>query len=153
MAKALFSNSASGSDSSVIGIVSTSDWSTAESLVDTSTVRVVDITDTEFNDIKNGTKQLNGNDGDTLETSTHSISHASQELADNFMEDQKAMHIDFCQKWIDAGRPYKNSETQTYLNYLKGWDTSSLTWPTDKTFEQYLESISQDYVSPLQLCL
>jgi hypothetical protein len=152
MAKALFSNSASGSDSSVVGIVSTSDWSTAENLV-SSDIRVVEISDTVFNNIKNGTTQLDGNDGDTLSTRSDVIANETQELAKNMMEAIKQSHIDTCKAWIDDGKTYLRTETQTYLNFLNGWDTSSITWPTDKTFEQYLESISQDYVSPLQLCL
>ena len=152
MAKALFSNSASGSDCSVVGIVSTSDWSTAENLVG-SDIRVVEISDTEFNNIKNGTTQLDGNNGDTLITRSDVIANETAELAESMMLDQKQAHIDCCQAWINDGKSYLRTETQTYLDFLNGWDTSSITWPTDKTLEQYLESISQDYVSPLQLCV
>ena len=153
MAKALFSKNSSGSDSNYIGIVSTSDWSTAESLVDTEKTSVIEISDSDFNNYRNGTSYIQREDGGSITSDSEAIANETQEDADKYMEDMKAGHKDAMATWIATGRTYKISEATTWHSFLESWDTSAITWPTDKTFEQYLESISQDYVSPLQLCL
>jgi len=153
MAKALFSKNSSSTDSNYIGIVSTSDWSTAESLVDTGVTDVIEISDVDFNNYRNGTSYINREDGGTIVSNSDAINNQTQEDAKKYMEDMKDWHKTVMATWIADGRTYKISEATTWNSFLESWDTSAITWPLDKTFEQYLESISQDYVSPLQLCL
>jgi len=153
MAKALFSKNSSGTDSNYIGIVSTSDWSTAESLVDTNATTVIEISDSDFNNYRNGTSYIHREDGGSIESDSEAIANETQDDADKYMEEMKDWHKTVMATWIAENRSYKSSEVATWHSFLESWDTSAITWPLDKTFEQYLESISQDYVSPLQLCV
>jgi len=109
---------------------------------------VKDVSDSDFLKVK---KQI----------STASLSGDTVTLTDldspNLSEDDLQGYftnvISRIDQFLDAGNSDKSLHTDisNYKTYLQGLDTSTLTFPLTKTWEEYCEENTIAYVSPLQI--
>ena len=59
--------------------------------------------------------------------------------------------IKYFENWLTVCKGNSNyTKIQNYCNFLKNFDTSSVSFPMNETFGKYLISNSIEYISPLQ---
>jgi len=125
----------------------------------------VNVSDSEFANIRNNTKSIASHDGtsytyvDFLSTETDPNNPPSDPtaIASNFeTSDQLRQELDIiantCNQFIEsnADHPWRTS-IQTYKDYLVSFDTTSVTFPMTISWEKYCEDNSISYYHPLQI--
>jgi hypothetical protein len=105
----------------------------------------VTITDTEFNSIRSNTKvpeSKDSSDNITWRTNTITPSLTEAQFKEEIQERIQSL------KQVNEKHP-SHSQTSvfnTYINYLEGIDTSSITFPTSKLIENYVSDQSQTFI-------
>ena len=113
---------------------------------------LVTISDDEYNNIKNGTKEVVKRNGDTIQYLDHTVKfHKYLELRNEI-----SSKIDVAKKWLLAGMNASKpmaSDVSTYINWLEGLDVTSLiTEPSDSaTWDQ--ETVSWSDGTPLTISI
>lgn len=125
---------------------------------------VLDISSSDFNDIKNGQKIVLSHNGSTVSYTDPNHTNATGESApygttDNYIFYQTARDLqnylndilDQFESYLrnNSGKPL-TSLLNTYVNYLKGLDAASIV-PLSISLEQYASDQGQNPVHPLEL--
>ena len=108
------------------------------------TMQYHEITESEFNDLKNNVKNASGWDGTNIIYKNTSPINCAEGL-ENYLTMLKKDITRFLEK--DYG--YSTSHWQTYLDYLNTVDTSTINFPID-SWEKYCSDNSITFYSLLQ---
>jgi|TARA_R100000455_G_C6236916_1_gene96918 hypothetical protein len=119
-------------------------------LVDSYVVK--DVSDSDFEKVRKQTSQTHLEDGNVvIEDSTQTASRFENE------NDLRTYHENVIAKInVFLSVPSNSSKSiyssiENYKTYLEGFDYSSITLPTTKTWEEHCEDNSITYISPLQI--
>ena len=108
---------------------------------------VKDISDSDFLKIKLGLANISFDGSDVTITDV-----ASSIQDEDSLKIQLKDKIKFIARFIDLNEGHLlYNEIQQYQNYLKDFDTSSLTFPLAKSWEQYCNENSITFFHPLQI--
>ena len=104
-------------------------------------------TDDDFNKIRFGGYWLE-KDGDNITYHDPIVSYTDQENLNIWISEVKNK----CQQMLNNnnGNPME-SQVQTYLNTLNSFDTSTITYPLESTWEKYCVDNSITFLHPLQI--
>ncbi|NND24041.1 MAG: hypothetical protein HKN86_05040 [Acidimicrobiia bacterium] len=125
----------------------------------------VDVSDSDFNNLRNGMKLISSWDGtnytfvDALPTNQPTPPDDPTSSPAFFSAaDQVSAHIndvvEICNAFINAPNNASNplfSSIESYKNYLTSFDTSTLSFPMTVSWEKYCEDNSISYYHPLQI--
>jgi len=116
--------------------------------INESDYEITTISDADFNKLKLQTGSLEHSNGSYSVVDIPNISIINEDV----LKKQIEFNIDFFERWMDNNQGHSNYNTvNSYCTYLRNFDTSSLTYPMNQTFEQYLVANSIDFISPLQI--
>jgi len=112
---------------------------------------IIDITDEEFHKLRKGEANITHSDGSYTVTDIDAehISHPAS-------EDELKLVIKNHMNWLkDFKQDNENhpmiNDIINYIQFLKEFDTSSVTYPMNQSFYDLIESQSQTTISPLQI--
>tara|TARA_Y100001937_G_C7088720_1_gene316643 strand:- start:110 stop:550 length:441 start_codon:yes stop_codon:yes gene_type:complete len=110
------------------------------------------ISDDEFNKIKKNTAVLNFVDN-TISVVDFDVnqSFSDADALKRYHATIKPLIDDFLEPSTGNETKSLHSTIQSYSNTLESFDYSSITYPLDKSWEQYCEENSITYVHPLQI--
>jgi|TARA_R100000329_G_C7596609_1_gene211566 hypothetical protein len=110
------------------------------------------ISDDEFNKIKKNTAVLNFVNN-TISVVDFDInqSFADADALKRYHATIKPLINDFLEPSTGNDTKSLHNSIQSYSNTLESFDYSSITYPLDKSWEQYCEENSITYVHPLQI--
>jgi hypothetical protein len=116
--------------------------------IDLNTVKVIQVSSNDFNNVKFGTKIALKYSGDTVTYIDESVMFEK--------EDDLKKYISFFQTRISAflNNNPTNPLFQTWTNYntqLSTLNTSTIVYPLNMSLEAYFNSLNQPSLSPLQL--
>ena len=114
---------------------------------------VKEVTDSDFNKVKKQTAGASVS-GDTVTvTDFEHIEDPNIYNDENSLQNYHSNIISKIDQFINWGYEYKSlyGAITSYKTLLEGFDTSTITYPMTKTWEEYCEDNSITYVSPLQI--
>ena len=122
----------------------------------------VDVSDSEFNNLRNKTKLITGHDGtnytfnDNPSTSTDTPEDPDSVPSIHETAAQLRLELDgivaLCNAFLESNSGHAwYSSIETYRNYCRDFDESSITYPLTKSWEKYCEDNSTTYYHPLQI--
>jgi hypothetical protein len=115
-----------------------------------SIVKVV--SDSDFLKIKSEKAQVYL-DGDNVVIEDGSDDSVYQEASE--LQDVINKHVAICNQFIENEKNQDSiflSRVTSYKNMCESFDTSTVTFPLNKTWQAYLTDNSIDFISPLQFC-
>jgi len=117
--------------------------------INESDYEIVNISDADFNKIKLGIGKLEYSNGSysVVDIENGNIITSEKNLIsiiDNYVR--------FFDNWLNNNSGNVNyNKVLNFCNFLKSFDTSQFSYPTNHTFEQYLNDNSIDFITPLQI--
>jgi hypothetical protein len=122
----------------------------------------VDVSDSEFNNLRNNTKIITGHNGsnytydDNPATSSDSPEDSDSVPSIHETAAQLRSELDgivaVCNSFLESNSGHAwYSSIETYRNYCRDFDESSITYPLTKSWEKYCEDNSTTYYHPLQI--
>ena len=112
---------------------------------------IIEVGSSDYDAVRNNTKYAVSHSGSNVtyeDKATDDISFTAQGDLDNYLKDMSSYFDNYLEG--NSSKPIASSVT-TYNNYIKSFDTSTLTYPMTNTWEQYCESQSVTYLNVLQL--
>jgi len=107
------------------------------------------ISDDDFNSLRNGTKEITSYDGNNYIFSNR---ESSSILSEEFLREYHSFILNSLKNYLDNfSNHYLYNNVSNYVNLIKTFDYSSITYPTNGTWEKYCEDNNIDYFVALQL--
>tara|TARA_R110000803_G_scaffold203230_1_gene268685 strand:- start:43 stop:480 length:438 start_codon:yes stop_codon:yes gene_type:complete len=110
----------------------------------------IDISDADFLKVKQNIVDVNISSGSATFTDIDNYSDTA--IAEEDVKDHHKNLIEYIRQFLknNPSNPFY-TPCQNYCNYLETLDYSSITFPLNKTWEQYCEDNSIAYFHPLQI--
>lgn len=110
-----------------------------------------DVSDADFNKVKldTGFLEFDGTNV-TIADRTIPADYNSKEAVDETIANLKKILNEFLSVKSNSENS-RYTECKSYYDYLNGLDTSSMTFPLGKTWEQYCSDNSIPFINPLQI--
>ena len=109
------------------------------------------ISDEEFNKLKKNHARLTFADNTVSVIDDTDTSFENQETLEKYHENIKPLLKDFLEPSTGNDTKSLHNSIQSYSNTLESFNYSSITYPLNKSWEQYCEENSITYVHPLQI--
>jgi hypothetical protein len=122
--------------------------------VDESAYTIKEITDEQFSKIKLNKVMTSLSGGEvSLEDIPFSPTQGTTEEHIDFLKGYHEGIKKLIKEFLNPSNTSKSlySVSENYLNYLNNLDYNSLTYPLNKTWEEYCEDNSISFINPLQL--
>ena len=106
------------------------------------------ISDSDFANLKNNTKIVSGHDGNNYTYEDSGAEFAAAENLTHYLNDLSKVLASALERYpshVDA------TVWTNYKNVIDGFDTSSISFPLNKSWEKHCEDSSITYVNVLQL--
>jgi|TARA_R100001460_G_scaffold35576_4_gene68413 hypothetical protein len=110
---------------------------------------IKDISDSDFTLVKNGEKLVELS-GDTVTYTDVNMTYESADLLQEWINNIISLINDFKANGNNQSNPNYDSVV-AYGQYLNDFDTSTITYPLDKSWEQYCADTGVTYFNSLQL--
>jgi|DEB0MinimDraft_10_1074344.scaffolds.fasta_scaffold12637_2 hypothetical protein len=119
---------------------------------------VITISDSDFNNLKLNIARVTINGTSAVVTLKSESSLNGEPFVNTGFQDRTSLdsYLDgvktTCKSFLDANSDHiKYSEVESYYNYLSTLDTSTITYPTNCTWEEYCNNNSIPFLNPLQI--
>lgn len=115
---------------------------------------IKDVSDSDFLKIKSQ-KAAVSLDGDNVVIQDQSPENPHFEEASS-LQNIINEHVRICNQFIEDGKNQDSvflSRVTNYKNMCESFDTSTVSFPLNKSWETYLSDNSIDFISPLQFCV
>lgn len=119
--------------------------------IDESNYKIIDVSDTDFGNVRNGTKEIRSYNGNTITYADSTYGWPAKSDLQEYADDVKQI----CQNFVD-----NHSSSHAFYdrvnNYLTVLSASDLldditTWPYTSSLESFLAGKSVAYLNPLQI--
>ena len=110
----------------------------------------IDISDSNFTKLKKNTATVSISGDTATFTDESDRGFASEAQCKNYVDGIKTILKDFLDQTSNNTKSIY-STAQTYYNTLNSFDFSTITFPSDKSWEEYCEDNSITYLHPLQI--